>query len=35
MRIVDILKKTVSMRHPPIANATIDFSKMTCSVVLS
>jgi len=32
MRIVDILEKTVSIASP-IANAYIDFSKMTCSVV--
>ena len=32
MRIVDIREKTVSIASP-IANAYIDFSKMTCSVV--
>jgi len=32
MRIVDIREKTVSLASP-IANAYIDFSKMTCSVV--
>ena len=32
MRIVDIRERTVSIASP-IANAFIDFSKMTCSVV--
>ena len=32
MRIIDIREKTVSIASP-IANAYIDFSKMTCSVV--
>jgi hypothetical protein len=32
MRIVDIREKTASIGSP-IANAYIDFSKMTCSVV--
>ena len=32
MRIVEIREKTVSIASP-IANAYIDFSKMTCSVV--
>jgi D(-)-tartrate dehydratase len=32
MRIVDVREKTVSIGSP-IANAYIDFSKMTCSVV--
>jgi hypothetical protein len=32
MRIVDIREKTISIASP-IANAYIDFSKMTCSVV--
>jgi len=32
MRIVDIREKTVAIASP-IANAFIDFSQMTCSVV--
>lgn len=32
MRIVEVREKTVSIASP-IANAYIDFSKMTCSVV--
>lgn len=32
MRIVDVRERTVSIASP-IANAFIDFSKMTCSIV--